>query len=555
MTIDVVRLRRSWLERELPAAVFETARALTWALGFEDDPLAWSLALSTLLARHRGGVRTPLRTEALADVLGLGPDDAETRRALAAGVMAEENHLWATPAGPMRPWVREGALVTTRRLYAWSKELESEVDRRSTPHVPASTVQVAGLTREQESAVQAALVQPMSLVTGGPGTGKTTALAALVDEARRRGEVVALGAPTGKAAQRLRAALRARGGVSAAVEAQTVHRLLGIADRAAVAAAGERPLEADLVIIDEASMLELELLVRVFRSLREEARLVLVGDPRQLPPIDAGAPFAELVAKHEGLARHLTKNLRVRPTEGGRRLASWADAIRREESPLPTFEAALPPLDAEGIFGVELTDDGRARRGLWRSWHETRGLLPPPDASAADQLATVERSRILTVVREGPHGSLAINRDLVQLRGLGRDDRSWAPGQPLIVKRNLYASRLFNGDLGIVIDDPSGGRRLLFDSGEGPRTFDVESLREHVEGADALTVHKAQGSEFDWVLVWLGSAPHSLATRELVYTAVTRARRQVVIAGRADVLAEALKRRARPVTDRGARPA
>lgn len=542
-TFDADRWRRAWEAADLPAAIFDAAEALTWALGRERDPVAWALTLVSLLDRREGSTWTPLEREHFdrrLSAVELGEDRPAIVDALGSATV---DGLWAPPGGdprPPTPWVRVGDAVAPRRSWRDETRIAGWLQAaRAAPEAaedgPPTSSEASGLAPDQEAAVRAGLQRRLVAITGGPGTGKTTVIAALVRRLLAAGtapEAIALAAPTGKAAQRLRESL-ARAGVDAPLEVETLHRRLGYRPIDDTFTAGrDRPLAADVVIVDEASMIDLRLMERLVAALDPGARLVLVGDADQLPSVDAGAVFRDLVDAAPEQVWRLASNRRVAPSAGGQALVELASEIRDGRARLPAPEDALPSPDAEGVFTLRRSGDPRLDRRLWHAWVDG----PDPD-----------RAKILTVVRDGPHGSAAANLETAARRSARAGTAGWAPGQPVMVTRNLYARGLFNGDLGVVVEGGGPGRRAArFAAADAPedegRSWDLEALGGDLVGADALTVHKAQGSEFDRVMIWLPPEPHPLLSRELLYTAVTRARRQVVIAGDLEVFQSGVRR-------------
>jgi exodeoxyribonuclease V alpha subunit len=456
------------------------------------------------------------------------------------------------------------------------------------------------LTDEQKRAVREALAAPLALVTGGPGTGKTTIVVTLLRALAWLGErmdAIAIAAPTGKAAQRLQEAI-ASGLASAARDfsdvglqgitpaPQTLHRLLGWSPRQGRFARHENdPLPHRVVVVDEASMIDLAMMDRLARALHPDARLVLLGDADQLPSIEAGAVFRDLCA---GLrAVRLTRNLRVGREPSARRIVATAYAVNAGKIDAAFAEAATPRRSVaevafEGVehLAVPWEVAGDAVLNAWwqrrvastpdfarrasRVFRAPGGVLDPAEAGEIRALFDLyARARILCATRvSGPRTSAeAINAGLLaRLQGGHSRPRRWrrAPeltaGAPVVVDRNDYERQLFNGDQGVVVraqvtgtdtePEPEPETRLVavFRRGEDAfEAFPVEALAD-LSLAFAMTVHKAQGSEFDDVLLVLPDADLPLVTRELVYTAVTRARRSVLLAGTTDLLARAVSR-------------
>ena len=410
------------------------------------------------------------------------------------------------------------------------------------------------------AAARAALRHRLCVVSGGPGTGKTTTVAAIVallvelglaDPAR-----IALAAPTGKAAARLQEAVRGRKTVLAAevprleafpAEASTVHRLL--------VRSGRGVLPVDALILDEASMVDLSLMARVLAALPDGARLVLLGDASQLASVQPGSVFADLCRAGRGASplapcvTELAHNWRFREAGGIGRVAAAtvagdppaALAALRGASGDTGDTAELRALSDPAAFERLATGlvDERFAPGL-RAARERTG----PDAGAAP----MQPFRVLCAHRVGPFGAERFNR-LVERRlralGLTSSHDAFYPGRPILVTRNDSRTGLSNGDTGVVVRDVEGRSRVWFPElrgeGGGPRLVSPARLPPH-ESFFALTVHRAQGSEYDEVAVVLGPADSRVATRELLYTAVTRARRRVVVHGSEESVAAAVAR-------------
>jgi exodeoxyribonuclease V alpha subunit len=410
--------------------------------------------------------------------------------------------------------------------------------------------------RAQHDAAALALRSSLAIITGGPGTGKTTTVLRLLAALLARAEADALPeilllAPTGKAASRLTESVRY--GLAALpdallddarrraipVQADTIHRALGVHPdhpHRPRHHAGN-PLPADVVIVDETSMVDLPLMARLFDAVRADARLVLLGDADQLASVDAGAVLRDLVDAPAlvSCVATLRRSRRFSPESA---LGALVFALRGDH--WPAVEAAL-----DGV--TCLPDDGRSVPPVVLEAVRGQAARLAAAASPEDALAELGRWRLLTALRRGPTGAEAINAQLVAERG-----ETLAVGTPVLVIENAPDDRLANGDLGVVWDDPDGRRVVLFPGEDGPRRVGVRRLPRW-EAAFAMTVHKAQGSEFDTVHVLLPAPPSPLLTRELLYTAVSRARRGVtLVASRAAVAAAhaARVRRATGVRER-----
>ena len=438
----------------------------------------------------------------------------------------------------------------------------------------------------QKIAAALALRGRLTIISGGPGTGKTTTvvnlLACLI--AQNPDCRIALAAPTGKAAARMTEAIRQRAvHLPEALRARlpqdssTVHRLLGVRPAGAgfVHHAGH-PLAIDVLVVDEASMLDLALATRLLEAVPVSARIVLLGDKDQLCAVEAGAVFAELSAdpdltgacgtalaalcglrpdqlQVQATARNsplkdavvwFTQNFRFAKHSGIGRLAADINAARASE--------AVAWLQAQGDDSIEWLDDSdtKGADAVFARLFEGYGaylrvvLRDPTDLAAVTQAFGAFRA--LCALREGPRGMLAVNdrmtrhaRDqLAPLHDASTvDPRSpWFVGRPVMVLRNDAVARLFNGDIGITLPDANGTPMVYFADAEGGfRAVAPVRMPQH-QTAFAMTVHKAQGSEFDAVLVLLPPRRSPVLTRELLYTAVTRARQRVTLVGNADVL-------------------
>lgn len=379
----------------------------------------------------------------------------------------------------------------------------------------------------------------LKLVTGGPGTGKTHSvvriLAGLANEAHAHGRTLhmALAAPTGKAAARLSESVRAQlpelalsEAVAAAIPrgASTLHRLLGLSPAGGRARFDRgAPLPQDVVVVDEVSMVDLPMMAKLADAVPGNAMLILLGDPGQLAAVEAGDVLGALVdaAREPPLAQCHTRLTESRRFAGHGLLGRLADAIASGDA-----EAALATF--QGNREVRLLADGTpGARVIEHAVEAYRDVLDAPDAGAA--LRAANRFRVLTALRHGPAGNLALDRAIEQRlkRHAGvRADAPWWRGRLLMVTANRPGLGLFNGDVGVAWPDANGDGRVWFeDSGGAPRAISPAALPSY-EGAFALTVHKAQGSEFDRVALVLG-ADTPVLTRELLYTGVTRARERV----------------------------
>jgi exodeoxyribonuclease V alpha subunit len=563
-----------------------------------------ALGAATLAAMRSGSTRVPVdtRLEAAMQIVGASGEVAAARSLL---VRVRE----AAPSDPLRavigrpgdrtPLVLDGDWLYAERMRVLDERFCARVrDRLAHPvEIEAKAVNKAlkavaegppALTDEQKSAVKEALTSSLALITGGPGTGKTTIVVALLRAIAWSGVPmgeVAVAAPTGKAAQRLQQAIDAglasarRDMAEATLHAiapvpQTMHRLLGWSPAAGRFARHENdPLPHRVVIIDEASMIDLAMMDRLLRALRPGGRLVLLGDADQLPSIEAGAVFRDLCAALR-VAR-LTTNLRVARDPAGQRIVAAAAAVNAGDlagafaQAVPTrttvdalaFEGpellAAPWLDVQAAFLDRWWRDriGDLEARASRAFHTRAGAFDEDDARELRALLDHHAScRLLCATRgRGPgYGAEDLNdRLLARLRGGASRAKRWRTGElpagtPVMVQRNDYERQLYNGDQGVVVrvepERGAAGLAAVFPRRDILEAFPLDAGLD-LAPAFAMTVHKAQGSEFDHVALVLPDADMPLLTRELLYTAITRARRSVLLTGTSELLARAVSRR------------
>lgn len=407
-------------------------------------------------------------------------------------------------------------------------------------------------------AAETAVRRRFCVISGGPGTGKTTTvvkiLALLAEQAAAQGRRfrAELLAPTGKAAMRLAESIRGAKAtlacppeIRAALpeETRTIHRCLG-----ATGASGTRfrhgpeaPLATDLVLVDEASMVDLALMARLAAALPPEARLILLGDRHQLASVEAGSVLGDICTAATTPLIFLTKSHRYAPGSG---IAALAQAIQNGD-----VDAALEVLDGGAYPDVARVDPGPDGPGEALIAAAVAGYSPSFDThDGAARLAALGRFRVLCAHRRGPHGVERVNQlveeALIEAGRIDRPGLTYA-GRPLLVTRNDYALQLFNGDVGVIVAEQEGGverRRAVFATGEGSlRRLSPARLPPH-ETVFAMSIHKSQGSEFDEIAVLLAEPESPLLSRELLYTAVTRARTRVVLHATTAAIASAVRR-------------
>lgn len=410
----------------------------------------------------------------------------------------------------------------------------------------------------QRQAVRAVVGKRFFMLSGGPGTGKTTTVLRMllmlqrVAERQSQTMSMALAAPTGKAAQRLSQSLRdgakqlrerlGRDDQSwhAALDrlpdsARTLHRLLGFQPQSGRPTFdADHPLPFDLIVVDEASMVDLGLMRALLDALAPHAALILLGDPDQLVSVSAGSVLADLVtaAEHAPLAEHHVRLRHVWRTQG--RLAEVYEAVREGER--ATLDRLLTPDVGAEWHPVETPNQVRQRLLAWmrrEEWSELDGISAAPDPAPAQAFCALRRLQLLTALREGPFGASTLNDWIDGERRRSHQGAVWYPGRPVMVRQNDYSRRLFNGDIGLTLQR-EGQWVVCFETTDadgrvGYRYLSARELPEHDLGY-ALTIHKSQGSEYEHVAVLLPpDANHRILSRQLLYTGVSRAKRSLEI--------------------------
>lgn len=509
-----------------------------------------SVALAAALlsrAVRAGHICLDLMADAEIRDLKLPPPDAwheELKKCRAAG-------------GPddATPLVLDGAgRLYLRRYFEYERSLAAAILAR------CDGARVKPSDDAQQLAIETALALRFTVISGGPGTGKTTAvrkiLTALIAAPGGDRLRIALAAPTGKAAARLQESLREDGGTLAArliAPASTLHRLLG------ARAGGLRfhhdagnPLPADVIVVDEASMVPLTMMAKLFDALPPRTRVILLGDHDQLASVEPGAVLGDIAQAASvpgspiaGSLVVLRKNFRF---GGDSRIFQLSDAVRESDADraieILRAVAATPAPDLAAAPSPPANQlAGRLREQIVRGFAAYLQAADPAEA-----IREFQKFRVLCAMRVGPFGVEHLNRVIAGiLRDAGLTDGTERlyRGMPLLVTRNDYQLRLFNGDIGIVWPDAGGGLGACFTGEDGAlRRVPPARLPEH-EPAFAMTVHKSQGSEFDEVLLVLPDKPSPVLTRELVYTGLTRARKRVEVWFDETALREAIGQKTR----------
>ncbi|GEL94796.1 exodeoxyribonuclease V subunit alpha [Cellulomonas composti] len=558
----------------LTSADVHVARRVTGLCGEQDESVQLAAALA-VRALRAGSVCVVLAEAATLVVEPAQDDDADPSSPAPTPVHLPwpEAAAWVA-AVRASPAVADGADGPADRPLRWCDgrlyldrywrdevEVRTQVAQRLVP-VPVDPDRLdAAVDRlfpraeddRQQAAVRAAATSRLTVLTGGPGTGKTTTVARLVaalQDVAGPGLRVALAAPTGKAAARLQESVNAELRALAHDEdreragelhAGTVHRLLGWAGSTTRFAHGPgRRLPHDVVVVDECSMMSLSLMARLMSAVRPDARLVLVGDAHQLASVEAGAVLGDLVAGLDQGVVELTREHRF-----GADLAALARAIRTGDDDLtiallraggrhvqwvPTT-GPVPTATDVASLEADVRSTGRALVEAARA------------GDAARALSALDEHRLLLAHRRGPAGVAhwaAVTQDWVAQESGGRSSAPFPVGRPLIVTRNDRATGLYNGDTGVVVATPDGVT-CAFGAPDAVVTVPTHRLPA-TQSVYAMTVHRGQGSQFTRVTALLPPAGSPLLTRELLYTAVTRARELIRVVGSEAAVRAAVRR-------------
>jgi exodeoxyribonuclease V alpha subunit len=609
------------IEPEVGFLAWEVAR---WpdGLDLEERQALALLVLTALVALRQGSTRLPL-----------GDDEGrDMRHEIAARLLDETGAVEAGDrliasgraaavvgvAGEFKPLIVAGPHLYLQKMHALEERFAAALRPRCTGTVPEWDDETAeqalrdvqgtpalhngrpvSLSAEQADAVRAALRYPLAVISGGPGTGKTTVVVSILRALVRLGVApgeIALAAPTGKSAYRLGQSVHSS--LDAIAEAppedcalkefaepQTLHRLLGYTQTYGRFLYHENNrLAGRVVVVDEASMIDLVLMERLVRSLRHDARLILLGDDHQLPSVEAGAVLRDLIAGQSALGARvvrLTESYRMRRDDpDGRNILTVSHAI--DAGTVPDFPPertgdgvvrrveVVADIGFHGVEFVESREGSRVPVEFLDRWHAEviRGLadfdalvsrtyvLQEDNEFGEDDRARLrrlfehfDRARILCLTRVWPTGADHVNKALhrrsliARGAGLGAD---LLPGEPVMMQVNDYERRIFNGDQGLVLQVSDGGMpasMAVFPREAGFTPFRLETLRADLLHSYALTVHKAQGSEYDHVTLILPDADLPLNAREILYTALTRSRRSVTILGTQGVFEKGIARR------------
>ena len=436
-------------------------------------------------------------------------------------------------------------VLEDKRLYLyrywWDEYRLAQAIKQLNRHIPSTLADVdlqqlsVGTHPQQAQAIKVALQSGFTLITGGPGTGKTFTLVRILIALLQQNSqlTVALAAPTGKAAARMQEALRqslaqlpvAQQLLKALPQtAFTLHRLLGMGHGTQPKFNAQQPLPYDLIIVDEASMIDLRMASQLLTAISPNARLILLGDANQLAAVEAGAVLAEL-NKAQTLSQsrvHLTQSQRF-----GGQIGQLAEAVCRGDTLTVTrlIEQSSDELNYAPLEQVE-----SLAKKLFIGYQAFAQALKSK-TDIVDLLKLFDDFRVLCAVREGSYGVNALNQRLsllLQKELVQNEDplAVWYHGRPVMVTQNDYSLDVFNGDIGITLEEEDGFY-VYFPARDIPTKRVSAARLAHSETALALTIHKSQGSEFKQVAVVLPKEESPILTRQLLYTGITRAKKQI----------------------------
>ncbi|WP_271270550.1 exodeoxyribonuclease V subunit alpha [Aliamphritea hakodatensis] len=517
--------------------------------------------------------------------------------------------------GEEAPLIFDGERLYLQRYFSFEAYLNSQITRLAQPLTVDESSLKQGLAQLftadpaqpvdwQQVAVAVALRRRFSIISGGPGTGKTTTVTRLLalyvqQQCLQHGAdfvpAIKLAAPTGKAAARLSESIaQARDQLNIApeiiqripVEATTIHRLLGtIPNSKSFRHNAENPLHLELLVVDEASMIDLPMMARLLAALPPQGRIILIGDKHQLASVEAGSVLGDICAWHlqAGGSQSVTSaelqystdqagylsrvcGLDAGSVAGGQRAVADSLALLRHSyrfdaaSGIGQLAAAINGGDAtqiepvlkkgyEDIDFIPLSSDSYPQliEAAAQGYSDYLRALRAGAAPLA-VLNAFARVQLLAVLRQGVYGVEGLNQALEQRlnrMGLIQTGQQWYPGRPVMIVQNDHQLGLYNGDIGIVQPDEDGRVRVWFEDPhhpDGVRGVLPSRLPGH-ETVFAMTVHKSQGSEFARVLMILPPEDGPLMTRELVYTGVTRAKQRLELYARLTSLKGATARR------------
>jgi len=607
---------------ELPFLDYLTVRDLLEFGGYQDDAPLFAILMTMFRVLQEGSLCLDLDSKKLSEKLGAFLQDGKAEkmaREFLSGLEKEKYHTLITRNGDdYRPLIldefKERRLLYFQKYYVYEKRLkfrmeallqtktsgavsEKEVeDQVRTLFTPERCIRVSKggkpITKDHDqiAAIKLALNSRFSIISGGPGTGKTSLMVNILRCLVRDGvqkEKILLGAPTGRAAQRMTETVRYSVNTIKEpskddrdlldLKGSTLHKILRYrGDTHDFYYRETNPLPASVIILDEVSMVDVAMMARFLGAVDlSRTKLVLLGDKDQLPSVEAGAVFAEMIPDGTKAERFRDRLIILKKVfRSDINLLGLAKEMNQGNCPEYTpvsFETALKLKPDQWAFVLPHTME--AWKEHIQRWIQHHYMTPVNDHGRsfkelistageidAEQLITsdsgqvileqifsvVARTRILSLVRKGSYGCVGINHHICEHLHSTLDDtanNNIFSGAVIMVRRNDYSKELFNGDVGVIVGDPKGTYRAFFPRFGSYISFAVDMLPPW-EHAFAMTVHKSQGSEFDNVLLVLPEdEAHRLLTREIVYTGITRARKRIIIYGKESALATALERK------------
>ncbi len=455
------------------------------------------------------------------------------------------------------------------RYYSYEKEIAQAIlDRSKSSQSNLQPSQEAHLIElfpnisenDQAEAAKKSILQHFSIISGGPGTGKTTTVLKILDLLKRTGfytkpEEVLLLAPTGKAADRLRQSLlqglqkHDYDSSSFPTQTSTIHRALGYQPHSIHFKHNrDFPLSAKIVIVDETSMVDLPLMAKLFRAIHFESKIILLGDPHQLTSVEVGSLLTDLIEKHNdktSCIHHTTTILRKSYRNQGI-IHAVCESIKVGNSQQALQHIQISDETQQGHVSLQdLPSQAKESLSPFVKEHWLPALTQS-DLSIQEQLLSVDRFRILSPTHRGAYGIDALNATVESiLRSEGIDtSEKWYVGRSVIIQKNDHTLGIYNGDTGLCVLDKEGQTKVAFLSEDGVRLL-TPTLLPDVKTAWALTIHRTQGSEYKELLLTLPelSEGNSLVTRELLYTGISRARNKANIWSAQDNFKDTINRK------------
>jgi exodeoxyribonuclease V alpha subunit len=493
------------------------------------------------------------------------------------------------------PFIESDGRIYLARYYHYTRKLKESLISLATPVKTPENFDLArtildrlfpedaqaieaGIPNWQKVAAALALLKQFCVISGGPGTGKTTTVLKLLASIYLSAEQghkfkVSLAAPTGKAAARMQESIRS--GVAAldcdesikkklrGLKGSTLHRLLGYKPNSVTFRHTENnPMDLDILVVDESSMIDSAMMAKLLNAVPPHAKVLLLGDKDQLPPVEPGSPFADICSQF-GFSDSLEEKLEAlsgvdfENTPSGKPLADNIVFLRHSfrfgaNSGIGLLARAINNSDLDSA--KQLLADSTHEDIDWQDYNakDFRSYdsdTPDPlntrilsgyanymaSLKACESVDSISKAFdtfcVLVTTNKGFNGLDAINK--LSQRTLGfRSDKYWYHGRPIMITANNYQTKLFNGDVGLCLDmKRDGDLRVYFQSEDGFRDFTCSRIPEH-QTAFAMTVHKSQGSEFDDVLFLLPDSNSKVLSKELMYTAITRAKQRVEVWGK-----------------------